>query len=269
MNNRGKIMKMYHVDAFTSKLFAGNPADVCVMQRFPDDQTLQNIAKENRLSETAYVVKTGVDKYDLRWFTPGGEIDLCGHATLATGFVIFQYYQPQSKLIRFETKSGELTVGYVNGHYQMNFPSYQLKEIAVTEEMTKVFGVKPLAAYQDRDLLCILPHASDVINYQPDGKQLAKLPGLLQNITAASDDPKYDSVSRCFAPKLDVLEDPVTGSSHCQIVPYWSQKLGKKQITAFQASPRTGVLYCEDQGKRVLLSGDAALYSVGELKINY
>ena len=260
-------MKMYHVDAFTDQLFAGNPADVCLMDHFPSDEVLQNIAKENMLSETAYLVKDGTDKYQLRWFTPGGEIDLCGHATLATGFVVFQYCRPTSNLVRFETKSGELTVAYVDGHYQMNFPSYPLNQISVTDEMTATFGVRPLAAYLARDLMCVLPSAADVRNYQPNAAQLAKLPGLTQCITAASDEPKYDSVSRCFAPKLDVLEDPVTGSSHCQIVPYWAQQLGKQQITAFQASPRTGVLYCEDQGDRISLSGDAVLYSVDELKI--
>ena len=260
-------MKMYHVDAFTDQLFKGNPAAVCLLDHFPEDEVLQNIARENRLSETAYLVKTGPDQYRLRWFTPGGEINLCGHATLASGFVIFKYCHPQSLTIRFATKSGELTVYRAGDHYQMSFPSYRLKEIPVSDIMTAVFGVRPLAAYLDWDLLCVLPDAGVVRHYQPDADQLSHLPGLLQNITAASDQPEYDTISRCFAPKLSVLEDPVTGSAHCQIVPYWSRQLGKKTVTAFQASPRTGVLYCQDEDDRVLISGDAVLYSVAEVKL--
>ena len=149
----------------------------------------------------------------------------------------------------------------------MSFPSYELKEVPVSDAMTAAFGVKPVAAYLDRDLLCVLPTADAVRNYHPDVDHLAKLPGLLQNITAASDAPQYDCISRCFAPKLAVLEDPVTGSAHCQIVPYWARQLGKKEVTAFQASPRTGTLYCEDAGNRILLSGNAVLYSVGELQL--
>ena len=261
-------MKMYHVDAFTSELFKGNPADVCFVDHFPTDSMMQAIATENRLSETAFAVQKGADEYDLRWFTPGGEINLCGHATLATGFLVFKFRNPGTKIVKFATKSGELTVEEVNGRYQMNFPSYQLKAVPVTDEMTQVFGVKPIAAYQDRDLLCVLPTAADVQNCQPSQKALAKLPGLLQNITAKSDDPQYDCVSRSFAPKLAVPEDPVCGSAHCQIVPYWAQKLSKTKITAFQASQRTGVLYCEDLGERVSMAGDAVLYSTGELNVD-
>lgn len=261
-------MKMYHVDAFTSELFKGNPADVCFVDHFPTDSMIQAIATENRLSETAFAVQKSADEYDLRWFTPGGEINLCGHATLATGFLVFKFRDPGTKIVKFATKSGELTVEEVNGRYQMNFPSYQLKAVPVTDEMTQVFGVKPIAAYQDRDLLCVLPTAADVQNCHPNQKALAKLPGLLQNITAKSDDPQYDCVSRSFAPKLAVPEDPVCGSAHCQIVPYWAQKLGKTKITAFQAPRRTGVLYCEDLGKRVSMAGDAVLYSTGELNVD-
>lgn len=258
-------MKMYHVDAFTDQLFAGNPADVCFLSAFPKDSVMQQIAQENRLSETAFAVSKTANEYDLRWFTPGGEIDLCGHATLATGYLVFRFYHPEASEVIFNTKSGQLTVTHVDGRYQMNFPSYQLKPVPVTKAMTAAFGVTPLAAYQDRDLLCVLPTATDVKNCHPDEARLKKLPGLLQSITAASDDPKYDCVSRSFAPKLAVTEDPVCGSAHCQIVPYWAKKLGKSKITAFQASKRGGVLYCQDCGERVSLAGDAVLYSHGEL----
>lgn len=261
-------MKMYHVDAFTTELFKGNPADVCFVDQFPADSLMQSIATENRLSETAFAVERGANEYELRWFTPGGEINLCGHATLATGYLVFQYRNPESNLVTFNTQSGQLTVEKVNGRYRMNFPSYQLRQVPVTDQMTAVFGVKPVAAYQDRDLLCVLPNADAVRNCRPSQAALAKLPGLLQNITAKSDNPQYDCVSRSFAPKLAVEEDPVCGSAHCQIVPYWSQKLGKQEITAFQASARTGVLYCADLGDRVSMAGDAVLYSAGDLQVD-
>lgn len=258
-------MKMYIVDAFTDKLFTGNPAAVCFDDHFSADETMQKIAAENRFSETAFAVAKGNNEYDLRWFTPGGEIDLCGHATLATGYLFFRFLQPAAKRVVFNTMSGQLIVKKVDGRYQMDFPSYQLKPVPVTAEMTQALGVKPVAAYMDRDLLCVLPTADDVKNCLPDKKQLQQLPGLLQSITAASDDPQYDCVSRSFAPKLAVAEDPVCGSAHCQIVPYWAKRLGKQSITAFQASARTGVLYCQDCGERIKLAGDATLYSSGQL----
>ncbi len=185
-------MKIYHVDAFTDRLFAGNPAAVCLMDEFPADQVMQNIARENRLSETAYLVPDGEDRYRLRWFTPGGEIDLCGHATLASGFVVLNYCH-QSSIIHFITKSGELTVSAVGDHYQMSFPSYKLKEVPVTPEMTAVFGVKPVAAYLDRDLLCVLPTADAVRNYHPDAdtspscrdsSKTLRLPAMTRSTTA-------------------------------------------------------------------------------------
>lgn len=258
-------MKMYHVDAFTKHLFTGNPAAVCFADHFPDDSLMQQVAVENRLSETAFAVQKTPTEYDLRWFTPGGEINLCGHATLATAFLIFAFRQPTGERINFNTKSGQLNVSRVNGHLQMDFPSYQLNEVAVTPDMTAAFGVRPVAAYQDRDLLCILPTTKDVQQCQPQTEALMKLSGLLQSITAASDDPRYDCVSRSFAPKMAVAEDPVCGSAHCQIVPYWARQLGKKEVTAFQASSRTGVLYCQDRGSRVTIAGDAVLYSQGEV----
>lgn len=260
-------MKMYHVDAFTDQLFTGNPAAVCFLDHFPADSLMQQIAKENRLSETAFAVQLGPAAYDLRWFTPGGEIDLCGHATLAAGYLVFRFRHPDNDQVVFNTASGQLTVKKVGDLFQMNFPSYQLKEVAVTDAMTAAFGVRPLAAYQDRDLLCVLPSAEAVRQCQPTTDQLTTLPGLLQNVTAASDDDRYDCVSRSFAPKLAVAEDPVCGSAHCQIVPYWSQQLDKQEITAYQASSRTGVLYCQDRGDRVTIAGKAVLYLTGELQV--
>ncbi|GEP25283.1 MAG: PhzF family phenazine biosynthesis protein [Lentilactobacillus diolivorans] len=255
-------MKSYIVDAFTSKLFQGNPAAVCLLDSWPKDDLMQKIAMENNLSETAFCVKE-VNGYRLRWFTPGGEIDLCGHATLATGYVIMNFVDKDNDHVTFHTLSGDLTVTKNADLYEMNFPSYDLKPVPVTKEMTDAIGVKPLAAYMGRDLVCVLNTPDQVINAAPDLKKVNQLDGLLLHITAPGD--QYDSVSRSFAPKLAVDEDPVCGSGHCHLVPYWAKRLGKNQITAFQASKRSGVLYCDYQGARTMISGKATLYSIGEV----
>lgn len=260
------MIKMIHVDAFASEPFKGNPTDVCFMKEFSEDQFLQAIAAENCLHETAFIVPRSENEYDLRWFTPGCELNLCGHATLAAGYCVFEFLKPNEQTVKFHSKSGILTVGKKGNRYEMIFPAYKLKKIPVTPLMEKAFGIRPVEAYLDRDLLCILPHGEDVRNARPDMKLMKQLPGLMQNITARSDDPSYDCVSRCFAPKLDTGEDSATGSAHCQIVPYWAGKLGKKKITALQASARTGVIYGEDLGDQVSITGEAALYAVGEIR---
>ncbi|WP_251546792.1 PhzF family phenazine biosynthesis protein [Limosilactobacillus caecicola] len=260
-------MKMYIADAFTDQLFKGNPAAVCFVKHWPSEQLMKNIAMENRFSETAFAIKTTPDHYLLRWFTPGGEIDLCGHATLATAFIIFQNDPPKGDIITFTTsRSGDLTVTKQGDRYAMAFPAYRLTPLTVTDEMTAVFGVQPREAYLGRDLLCVFNDVQDVIDMKPDQEKLAKLPGLLQNVTAAGN--QYDCVSRSFAPKLNVAEDPVCGSGHCHIIPYWSKRLGKNELAAYQASARGGILYCRDEGDTISLAGNAVLYSSGELQIN-
>lgn len=260
-------MKMFIVDAFTDQLFKGNPAAVCFVDQWPSQQLMMNIAKENRFSETAFAIKRTAIEYDLRWFTPGGEIDLCGHATLATAFVIFREAAPiNTNTITFTTtKSGQLTVTKNDDRYEMVFPSYDLKPVPVTEEMVAAFGAEPREAFLGRDLLCVFDDSQTVISMQPDQDRLKKLPGLLQNVTAAGK--KYDCVSRSFAPKLAVPEDPVCGSGHCHIIPYWAEKLGKEQLVAYQASERSGVLYCTYEGQQTKLAGQAVLYSAGELNL--
>lgn len=259
-------MKMYIADAFTNQLFKGNPAAVCFVDQWPSEQLMKNIAMENRFSETAFAIKQTTDHYLLRWFTPGGEIDLCGHATLATAFIIFQTDPPVGSTITFTTsKSGDLTVTKQADRYAMEFPIYQLKPTPVTEAMINAFGAKPREAFLGRDLLCVFDEVNDVIKMTPDQEKLAQLPGLLQNVTAQGQ--QYDCISRSFAPKLNVVEDPVCGSGHCHIIPYWSKRLGKKELTAYQASARGGVLYCRDEGNTIQLAGNAVLYSSGELKI--
>ena len=262
------MMKMYVADAFTDQLFHGNPAAVCFVDRWPREELMMKIAMENRFSETAFAIRRTASQYDLRWFTPGGEIDLCGHATLATAFIIFQTAAPEdTDTITFTTtKSGQLTVTKIDDRYEMSFPSYQLKKIAVTDEMTAVFGERPLEAYLGRDLLCVFDNPEKVVTMKPDQKRLAHLPGLLQNVTAPGK--QYDCVSRSFAPKLKVPEDPVCGSGHCHIIPYWAKRLGKNQLVAYQASQRDGVLYCTYEGERTKLAGKAVLYSSGQLHLN-
>lgn len=259
------MITQYMADAFTDRLFSGNQVAVCILPEFPKDALMQNIAVENNLSETAFVVKTA-DRYNLRWFTPGGEIDLCGHATLGTAFVLMTQVAPTHKKIEFSTKSGLLTVEYSGNLYHMNFPQMEFHEISVTEQMIEAIGVTPKEAYLGRDLMLVLESEEDVVNMQPQGDLLKKLPGLLQAVTAHG--VTSDCVSRIFAPKLDILEDPVTGSTHCMIAPYWWNKLSKDRIKAYQASKRGGMLICSNIGNdRIDISGNCVLYSKSELYI--
>jgi len=199
-------MKQYIVDAFTDKVFAGNPAAVCVMDAWLSDELLMKITMENNLSETAFAVWEG-EAYHLRWFTPGGEIDLCGHATLATGYVILRFYHPDWAEVAFDTLSGRLTVTKRGELYEMDFPAYALRSVAVTDEMEAAIGVRPLEAWMGRDLLCVLPDADAVPTLQPDIRRVKELPGQLLHVTAAGTE--FDSVSRTFAPKSAIDEDPV------------------------------------------------------------
>ncbi len=257
-------MKQYVVDAFTDKIFHGNQAAICLMDEWLPEEMMMNITKENNFSETAFVVKEN-EKYHLRWFTPGGEIDLCGHATLAAAYVLFQFYSPASDKVVFKTLSGDLTVSRQEDLLEMEFPAYDLKQFPVTDKIIEALGFVPIEAYMGRDLLCVLDNETDVRNYVPNAEKIKELDGLLLHITARGKE--CDSVSRSFASKLNVLEDPVCGSGHCHIAPYWAKKLGKEQIVAYQASNRGGTLYCRISGDKVFLSGKAALYSECELKI--
>lgn len=255
-------MKQYVVDAFTDKPFCGNPAAVCVMDRWPSDAFMIKMAMENNLSETAFVVKEG-EKYHLRWFTPGGEIDLCGHATLASGYTLMNFYDTDARSIPFTTMSGDLVVERKGDLYEMDFPAYDLKEVPVTDAMADAIGVRPLAAYLGRDLLCVLENEELVRTKTPDMDKVKELDGLLLHTTARG--AEEDCVSRSFAPKLNVMEDPVCGSGHCHIVPYWVKALGKNDVVAYQASKRGGTLYCRQEGERIKMAGKAALFSIDEV----
>lgn len=257
-------MKQYVADAFTDQVFHGNPAAICILDAWISEELMMNIAIENNFSETAFAVKEG-ETYLLRWFTPGGEIDLCGHATLACAFVLFNYYETEAGQITFKTLSGELIVEKRDGLYEMDFPAYELTPVPVTEEMAGAIGAVPSEAYMGRDLLCIFENEEIIRALNPNQEKVKSLDGLLLHATARGTD--TDCVSRSFAPKCGVAEDAVCGSGHCHIVPYWAKRLKKERITAFQASKRGGTLYCRLDGKRVKLAGKAALYSIAELQV--
>ena len=256
-------MKQYIVDAFTDKPFAGNPAAVCVMDSWPSEGSMMKLAMENNLSETAFIVKEE-SGYHLRWFTPGTEVELCGHATLASSYVILNYYEPGSDEVKFNTLSGELTIHRNGNLYEMNFPTYELKEIPVTDAMEKAFGVRPVKAVLGLDLVCVFESEDVVKRMTTDQELLRGIEGRIQNATAPGT--VTDCVSRSFCPKLSIAEDPVCGSAHCQIAAYWSQKLNKKEIYAYQASKRGGYLHCTLQdNNRITISGEAALVAVSEI----
>ena len=256
-------MKQYIVDAFTRERFSGNPAAVCVMERWPAQESMMKLAMENNLSETAFIVKEE-QGYHLRWFTPGTEVELCGHATLASAFTILNFYEPQSEEVRFQTMSGLLTVKRKGSLYEMDFPTYELKEIPVTDEMERAFGVRPVKAVLGLDLVCVFAAEEQVREMQPDQDLLLKLEGRMQHVTAAGTE--ADCVSRSFGPKLAIAEDPVCGSAHCQVADYWSKELGKAKIHAYQASKRGGHLYCEMlENGRIAISGEAVLVARSEI----
>ncbi|MBO5320821.1 MAG: PhzF family phenazine biosynthesis protein [Ruminococcus sp.] len=256
-------MKQYIVDAFTSKPFSGNPAAVCIMDKWRSEESMMKLAMENNLSETAFIVKEETG-YHLRWFTPGAEVELCGHATLASAFVILNFYEKGENEVRFNTLSGELIVKRKGNLYEMNFPTYELREIPVTDEMEKAYGTKPIKAVLGLDLVCVFENEEQVRNMKPDQNLLMQIPGRIQNATAAG--VETDCVSRSFGPKYAVSEDPVCGSAHCQIADYWSNVLGKKEIYAYQASKRGGYLHCELlENNRILLCGEVVLVAISEI----
>ena len=255
-------MKQFIVDAFTDKIFKGNPAAVCILDHWISDSLMQNIAKENNLSETAFFVKQD-GGYHLRWFTPGAEIDFCGHATLAAAFVIARFIEYGCDSIHFYTLAGEITVDINGDLFELDFPSYRLQKIPVTDKMTKAIGIKPTVAYLDRDLLLVVESDETVRRLTPDYSILKELDGLCTAVTARGKD--FDCVSRVFAPEMNVPEDPATGSTHCMIIPYWAEELGKNRITAFQASERTGVLDAKLEKGRVKIAGKAALFGISEI----
>lgn len=231
-------MKQYMVDAFTDKVFSGNPAAVCVLDVWADDQLMKNIALENNLSETAFVMK-GPEGYHLRWVTPKDEINLCGHATLATAFVVLNYYDRDLDTVEFNTMSGKLTVAKKGDFYEMDFPTYDLQEIPVTDEMEQAFGARPSKALLAMDLICVFDKEETVHEMQPDQTLIEQLPGRLHNAMVRGKE--TDCVTRSFAPKCGIAEDPVCDSAHCQVADYWSQML---RMTLWHIRHQSAAAHC-------------------------
>jgi predicted PhzF superfamily epimerase YddE/YHI9 len=254
----------YYVDAFTDRVFKGNPAAVCIVESGLPDETLQNIAFENNHSETAFV--TGHHSpYELRWFTPTIEVDLCGHATLATAHVFRQFLNYHENIIKFDTKSGLLTAGYERDYISMIFPRRPALPCDVPERLITGLGIHPLEVFKSRDYLVVLDDEEEVRSLQPLWDDLC-LPGCLGVIVTAKGI-EVDFVSRFFAPNAGVNEDPVTGSAHSTLIPYWAERLKKKQLFAMQVSRRGGFLLCEDLDTAVKISGKAVSYLTGYINL--
>lgn len=254
----------YHVDAFSRSCFRGNPAGVCPLEHWLPDALLQQIAAENNLSETAFFLRDG-DSFELRWFTPNLEMDLCGHATLAPAHVLFTELGHQEPLIRFRTRSGLLTATRKGELVELDFPARPPEPCQAPENLLQGLGQKPRQVLKSRDYVAVYDSQAEVAALKPDFDLLSKLDCLGIIATAPGDD--SDFVSRFFAPAAGVPEDPVTGSSHCSLIPLWAEKLRKKELYARQISRRGGELFCADRGERVGIAGGAVIYSQAELRI--
>ena len=260
-------MIQYIVDAFTDKLFAGNPAAVLPCREMPAPELMQAIAIENNYSETAFVVRRGAGTYDLKWFTPGGEVALCGHATLATSFVLHRFADKGVEEMHFHTLSGELIVRPCADGYTMDFPVGPYKAVPVTDEILAATGGLAKEAYYDGgDMIAVIGSEEDLAALVPDYDAMRCVEGRGLIVTAGS--VKCDFVSRCFYPKLNVPEDPVTGSAHTYLTPLWAGKLTKTEMVAKQLSPRGGTLRVRLEGRRVFITGDAVLFMQGEIPFN-
>jgi predicted PhzF superfamily epimerase YddE/YHI9 len=259
-------IQIYQVDAFTSEVFSGNPAAVCILDSRLDDDIMQSIAAENNLSETAFLVRND-DTFDLRWFTPRTEVALCGHATLASAFVLFTCRDWPKEEIRFRTrKSGQLIVRKQNGLLEMDFPSRPADNVVPPPGLKEALGVTSIAVLGSvEDLMFVLESEKAVRELKPDFSALERLE--CRGIIVTSRGSQSDFVSRFFAPRFGIPEDPVTGSAHCVLVPYWSSELNKKDLHAFQISKRGGELSCVNAGDRVKISGKAVLYLEGMITI--
>jgi PhzF family phenazine biosynthesis protein len=256
---------IYQVDAFTLGPFSGNPAAVCPLDAWLDDAAMQSIAAENNLSETAFIVASE-EGYDLRWFTPAIEVDLCGHATLASGYVVLNYLQPDLDAVAFETLSGRLTVTRDGDRLSMDFPARAPTPVAVSQALTDALGEAPSEVHASRDILAVYDDEASVRRLSPDQARLLALDEGLGVIATARGD-AVDFVSRFFVPKAGIAEDPVTGSAHCTLVPFWAERLGKLQLVAHQVSPRGGELHCEHRGDRVIMSGRCTLFLTGSIHL--
>lgn len=259
-------IKIFQVDAFAKDLFKGNPAAVCLLEQWLTDERMQSIAFENNLSETAFVIRKA-DYFEIRWFTPTVEVDLCGHATLASACVIFNHTDFLAEEIIFlSPRSGELRVRKDGKKFYLDFPADEFAQCNHLPEITKGIGVKPLELYRGKtDYMAVLASEEDVRKIQPDFDAISKLDARGLIVTAPGNN--VDFVSRFFGPQSGVNEDPVTGSAHTTLAPYWSAKLGKPELDAKQISARGGDLHCRDAGSRIFIGGEAQLYLTGEIHV--
>lgn len=260
-------IRIFQVDAFASKLFEGNPAAVCPLEQWLDTKTMQLIAAENNLAETAFIVADGI-RYQIRWFTPTLEVDLCGHATLASAFVLFECLGHKGDRVQFHSpRSGSLGVSKQGGILFLDFPADALRATEDNAIITECIGVQPVQTFRGKtDMIAVVRTQAEVENLQPDLSRISKLPARGLIVTARGD--KIDFVSRFFAPQSGIDEDPVTGSAHTSLIPLWSSKLGKQEMQARQLSKRGGTLTCIHQGERCLIGGHAKLYMTGEVNID-
>ncbi|HUG52907.1 MAG TPA: PhzF family phenazine biosynthesis protein [Vicinamibacteria bacterium] len=257
-------LPIFQVDAFTSQVFRGNPAAVCPLESWLDDATLQSIAAENNVSETAFYVG-GDGTYEIRWMTPAQEVDLCGHATLASAFVLFGGPEQGREEVVFRSKSGDLKVRREGDLITLDFPSRPPRAVTASDDLLEGLGRAPREVWAARDYLAVYDREEDVRALSPDMARLLRLDQFAVIVTAPGS--RVDFVSRFFAPRAGIDEDPVTGSAHCTLVPFWSKRLGKKRLHALQVSARGGELFCEDRGERVAISGRAVRYLEGTIEV--
>jgi PhzF family phenazine biosynthesis protein len=256
-------LTIYQVDAFAEKIFEGNPAAVVPLQSWLPDETMQNIAMENNLSETAFFIPTE-NAYHIRWFTPNAEVDLCGHATLATAHVLFQHLNYSEKEIQFESRSGILKVKKDDKRLVLDFPASNVEAKYIPTNLKTAFNIHPLKCFKGRDdLMFCFKTEQDIVNLQPDFIKIIE--SNTRGIICTAPSVKYDFVSRFFAPRVGVNEDPVTGSAHTMLIPYWAKQLNKTEMIAKQVSKRGGILHCKHLGDRVEIAGKAVTYLVGKI----
>ncbi len=259
-----KTVKIYQVDAFTSERFKGNPAAVCIFDEWPEDMIMQQIAAENNLAETAFIINRE-GQYHIRWFTPVSEVALCGHATLASASVLFSFYEKQAVNLTFQSlHSGLLGVSKSGRRIELDFPADQATTERLPDIIADALNIAPAEVYKGRtDYMLVYNNQEEIEAIRPDFQKLGQLGARGIIVTAPGRD--VDFVSRFFAPDVGINEDPVTGSAHTTLTPYWAERLGKKSLTALQLSSRTGSLFCTHRGNRVSIAGEAVLYLSGEI----
>lgn len=255
-------LEFHQIDAFSDRPFSGNPAMVYRLDAWLDDELMQKIAAEHNLAETAFLVREG-SVWRIRWFTPITEVPLCGHATLASAYVLFELYKEPVERLDFICKSGPLSVTRESGRLWLDFPAVVPSEVGMTRDVERALGVEAVDVLGSKELFVVLESEQAVLDCQPDMIALAKLPWPGAIVTAKGN--KHDFVSRYFAPAIGINEDPVTGSTHCSLIPYWSKRLSKSNLTAYQCSARGGELFCQLEGDRVSIGGNATLVASGKL----